>query len=352
MKNFNWIFKSRYTLIVLWAIISFEITIIIFVNLHFYNILNKEPSFLLNMIIPVNSIIISLLVVIFLNLISIQNKRKELIINKAVLISEKITNFRLILNTLTEKFCVWQNDNATKKLFDTGIFKNIDYFEYKLMSMSQYSPVNKDLLKKLFQDSNHLNSQSDLYLSMISLVRNRKKNIVYDYINDPYFITNKIYNLEFVSKCIAINHIDSIWFWFNENCNFINYSNLNSDDIKNIKKSIKIIDSKRKVENLNDKVMAEICQIMSTNFKDLFGFLRFLDRGISSNNLFLLVFLCLCLVFGILFPFLITILNINLYFKTLLVNILISLNFGYFIFLIATIFPILRKENFKTNYVG
>jgi len=335
---------STYLSFVLISIISVELTIIVFIKLQYYYILNIEPSSAI-IIITINLALFSALFSILLKMISSQKKLKKEKEKKAIIISKIITEFRNILNILTEKFGVWENDNATKKLFDSGIYKNVDYYEYKLMSKSDYTPKNNELINSLFKDSNHQNSQSDLYLSMISLVKNRNNNkIIIDYLFDPYFIENDIYNIEFIEKCNTIYHIDCIWFWFNENCNFINYSNLSSSDISYIEQSIKTIDPKYKFNELNDKAMAHICLKTSTYFKELYFILKFINRGIPLKNLFLIVCLIFCLLFGILSPLLFTIIHFNVFHTILITNILLSLNFGFIIFLIPNIFYLLRND--------
>ena len=137
---------------ILLGIISIQLAILLFVTL---SNRTSEPEFTKNsleLILTINGLFSAILVTYFFNriswILSINKETHE----EAVLFSQKITEFRRILKKLTEFYGVWEDDNATKSLLNQKPYKHIDYYDLKMLSISDYEPEDKELIEKLQND--------------------------------------------------------------------------------------------------------------------------------------------------------------------------------------------------------
>ena len=330
------------------GIISIQLAIYLFITLD-----NRvtEPEFSKNsleLILTINGLFSAILVTYFFNRISWMLGQKKEIYDEAVEFSQKITEFRRICSKLTEYYQVWIDDNATRSLLEHGTYKHIDYYDYKMLYMSDYKPSEAELvlIEKLRQDSRYKEGLSDLYLGMISLVRNRKsRNILRDRELYKDFQKKGIYNLEWVEKCVEVDYASRLWYWFSNDYAFINYHALSRDSKEYIMSAFTRIDPKYKDSELNNNLMAEICDDMNEHyFKELYQLLLKLRKGLSDINLLIFTTLIASLVFGVLLPFFIYFNPVSAELKNIFTKGLIGINFGLLFFFITNLYGIVKKE--------
>ena len=331
--------------LILLGIISVQLATIIFFKLHFYtnNIVIKDS---LELILTINGLFSAILVTYFFNRVSrVLDSNKENY-NDAINYSQKITEFRRICKTFTDYYGVWENDDSTKRLIQHGKYKNVDYFDFKLSSFSDYVPSDKKTINEFYNDPRYQEGLSDLFLAMISLVENRKSHFRMPSGPELYkhFQTKGVYNFQFISNCVEIDYASRMGYWFEKNYQLIKYQNLSRDSKKYILDSLERIDSKYKNAELNNKTMAEICDDMNEHyFKVLYNLLLRLRKGLSSFNMLIYGILILSLTFGVLFPFL-TYFFFEGNLKILLTKMLIGVNFGLLLFFIVGLYRLVKKE--------
>ena len=111
----------------------------------------------------VNGVLSAILITYLLSRISWLMERKSDVYNRAVLISQKITDFRRILKKLTNNLNVWNNAKQTYFLIDQGKFKHIDFYDYNNKRISDYEPEDSQLIDELYQHNDFSEEQSVLY---------------------------------------------------------------------------------------------------------------------------------------------------------------------------------------------
>lgn len=338
LRNRNWTF-------ILLSILAFEIAIYtssLLINNS--GTFNSHES--LKIILSIHGLFSAILVSYFFNRVSWLLENKKEIYNEAVEFSQKITDFRRILHRLTKYYNVWSNDEATKSLFLKEKYRYVDYFEYKLMSFSDYSPKNKKLIQELQEEQNYEEGISDLYLGMISLVVNRKKPYQ---IPEPelykHFQKKGIYSLDFIERCVEIEYPSRLGYWLNGNFNFINYNNLSDKEISYILDCAKRIDVKYKDCSLNNKLMSDVCDDMNEYyFKELYELLIQLRKGIKGLDLLIYSILISSLLFGILIPIILLFAINNIEIRNILTKIIIGLNIGLIFFFVTNLYGFIKRE--------
>ncbi len=328
------------------GIISLQISALIFFRLHINNI-KIDISKSLELILTFNGLFSAILVTYFFNRISRILDTKKEDYEEAVLFSQKITDFRRILKKLTDYYGVWDNDESTKSLFLSGKYKNVEYFDFKLSSYSDYEPEDIEIIRQLYDDPKYLEGQSDLFLGMISLVENRKNNFrSFDPILYSTYLTKGVYQLRFISNCVEIDYASRLGYWFDKDYQYIHYNSLSSDSKKYILECLERIDSKKYLNaELNNKTMGKICNDMNEYyFKQLLLLLRRLNSGFSSFNFLIYLILVLCLSFGVLLPFLTYFIFEESEIKKIITEILIGINFGLLFFFVSNLYGLVKRE--------
>lgn len=340
LKSLDWY------LIVL-GIIATQISIIIFFRLHFLNV-NIDIKNSLELILTFNGLFSAILVTYFFNRISRTLDSKKEDFDEATIYSQKITDFRRILKKLTDYYNVWESDESTKSLFLSGKYKNVDYFDYKLSSYSDYKPKDIKIIEDLYNEPRYKESQSDLFLGMISLVENRKSPYKeFDSTLFKDYQTKGVYNLKFISNCVEIDYAGRLASRLRTDFQYIRYNNLSKDSRKYILNLLERIDPKKfKNAELNNDTMAEVCEDMNEHyFKELYKLLLNLNKGLSAFDFLIYLILILCLFFGVLFPFLTYfIFDEKSIIKRTITEILIGVNFALLFFFIFSLYKLVKKE--------
>jgi hypothetical protein len=333
---------------ILLGIVSIELSIYLFVTLYNKTTKIDFTKDSLELVLTINGLFSAILVTYFFNRVSwILNHKKETH-DEAVKFSQKITEFRRICAKLTQYYQVWEDDKATRSLLEHGEYKHIDYYDFKRLSIGDYKSTENELelMEKLRKDSRYKEGLSDLYLGMISLVKNRKsKNSFRDSELYKDFQTKGIYNLEWVEKCVEVDYLSRLWYWFSNDYKFIHYVTLSKDSEDYIMKAFGRIDSKYKDAELNNKLMAEICDDMNEHyFKELYRLLLKLRKGLFGIDLLIFTILIASLVFGVLLPFYIYFIIDNEELKTILTKGIIGINFGILFFFVTNLYGLVKKE--------
>ncbi len=330
------------------GIISIELSVFLFISLENQKLDVDFTKNSLELILTINGLFSAILVTYFFNRISWILSLKKETYDEAIEFSQKITEFRRICDKLTEFYNVWDDDDATKSLLGHGTYKHIDYYDFKMLSISDYKPSEKEieLIKNLKEDKRYKSGMSDLFLGMVSLVRNRKsRNMFKDSELYKDFQKKGIYNLEYIQRCVEVDYASRLWYWFDKDYAYINYHALSKKSKDYILNACARIDPKYKGAELNNKLMAEICDDMNEHyFKELYQLLLDLRKGLSGFNLLIFSILIASLVFGVLLPFFtyFTIDNIKL--KEIFTNIIVGLNFGLLFFFITNLYGIIKRE--------
>jgi hypothetical protein len=227
LEKFDW---KNFLLVITSILLGFFVFKIIEIK----NVTYGRTSSIISSILTINGVFSAILITYLFTRIPWIKDRKLETYNEAVSYSQKLTEFRRILNILTQYYNVWENDNRTKSLLDYSKYKHIDYYDYRLASISDYKPKDYELIEQLHKELNYSEGQSVLYLAMVSLVRQRK----YDYYwqEELYkdYEHKGVYNYEIVEKWIECDIMDSIAYWMNDNYIMIHFYNLRKhfDEIK------------------------------------------------------------------------------------------------------------------------
>lgn len=330
------------------GIISIELATLLFISLK-----NKTSELgfsnsSLELILTINGLFSAILVTYFFNRITFVLDFKKDTYNEAVKFSQKITEFRRVCDKLTQYYNVWVDDKATKSLLEHNEYKHVDYIQYKGFYRDDYKPNKKklEIIERLRKDDRYKEGLSDLFLGMISLVRNRKSRDIRrpsELYKD--FQKKRIYNLEYIERCVACDYASSLWYWFSKDYQVINYNALSQDSKEYILNACGRIDQKYEEMELNNKLMAELCDDMNEHyFKELYQLLLDLRKGLSNFNLLIFSILIASLIFGVLLPFFVYFILEESELKTVLTKALIGLNFGLLFFFITNLYGLVKKE--------
>ncbi|GAL87406.1 hypothetical protein MYP_4636 [Sporocytophaga myxococcoides] len=304
-----------------------------------------DANSILTNLLTVNAVFSAILITYLFSRITWSKDRKLETLNEAISLSRKITEFRRILNKLTYYYQVWTNDNATKSLIDYGKFKHIDFYDYRLSMISDYKPKNKELIQELYNHENFKEGQSTLYLAMVSLVRNRN-NPEYEFQEELYkdFEHNGLYNIKAVEKWLDCDIFNTIWYWLDQNYNFINYKALSSDK-EFILSAASRINKKYEGHELNNELLKELADDFSSHYlKELYIRLKDLKKGVTDLNLLIMTLITVSLIFGVLLPFVLLLISSKSIWFGLIVAILASLNSGLISYFILRFPTLINKE--------
>ncbi len=297
-------------------------------------------------ILTVNGVFSAILITYLFTRITWAKERKLDKLNEAIQYSQKITEFRRILNILTGYYNVWTNDNATKSLFDHSKFKNVDYYDFRLVGISDYKPDNYQLIKEIFDNADYSEGQSNLYLAMISLIRPR--HLEYHWQEELYkdFEQKGTYEFEYVEKWLECNIMDTIAYWMNNNYRMINFYSLR-DYFDQIKNAAGRVNSKYLNYQVDNTLIRELAEDMSAHYlPNLYLTLKSLREGIQGLNYTIIALIILSLTCGVLAP-LIYLLSISeTYFAPSIIAVITSLNCSLITYFILK-FPFMMEKELK-----
>jgi len=297
-------------------------------------------------LLTVNGVFSAILITYLFSRITWTKDRKLELFKEAISISQKFTEFRRILNKLTYYYNVWDNDKATKSLIDYNKFKHIDFYDFKLKFISDYKPHNANLITELYRHSNFSEGKSDLYLAMVSLVRNRNRD--YEYQEELYkdFEYKGLYNIKVLGKWLNCGIFGSISYWLGQQQNWINYTAL-SQDREYILSAAARINIKYKERELNNSLIMELSDDFDSYYlKELYTLLKELKNGIQDLNLLIISLISISLAFGVLLPFILLLIGSSECWFLNIVALLASINSGLIAYFIIR-FPYLINRELK-----
>ena len=273
--------------------------------------------------------------------------RKLKIREKAINISKKITEFRRILKVLTDYYGVWTNqDRHSKSLLDHGKFRKIDFYDFRLY-LTTDSKKN-ELFDELYNHDDFSEGVSMTYLAMISIVEDRGQDYKWQQELYKHFDPKGIYNIDIVEKWIDINIFNTIWYWLTPDRNWIYYCGFSQENQEYIKEAAARFDEKYTEYDLNNTLIKEMADDIENHYlKELYDCLLVLKKGITSINLLILSLVSISLIFGILAPFVLLLINgqVDWFYKS--VAAIASVNAGLMTFFV-TKFPILINRELKS----
>jgi len=340
-------FKRLPWLHILVLLICITLSVTVFLLLKSKCFKTFDTSTTLTNLLTVNGVFSAILITYLFSRITWSKERKLEVYKDAISISQKVTEYRRILNKLTTYYQVWDSDKSTKSLIDHGKFKTIDFYDYRLSSISDYEPKNYELIQELRKHIDFKEGQSTLYLAMVSLVRNRN-NPHYEWQGELYkdFELNGIYNIKAVEKWLDCEIFGTIGYWFDQDYNFMNYSALQND--KNyILSAISRINKKYEGQELSNKLLKDVTDDFSSHYlNELYLKLKELKKGVTDLNLIIIVLITISLIFGVLTPFGLLLIQAKTYWFSFIVGIVASINAGLIAYFILR-FPTLINRELK-----
>lgn len=345
IRKFIIFFRNLPWLHILVLSICISLSLIVFFVLKYkcFNSFNAENA--LTNLLTVNGVFSAILITYLFSRITWSKERKLEIYKDAVALSQKITEYRRVLNKLTSYYNVWKNDKSTKSLIHHGEFKTIDFYDYRLSSVSDYKPHNNQLINKLRAHPDFQEGQSTLYLAMVSLVANRN-NPNYELQEELYkdFEINGIYNIKVVEKWIDCEIFGTIWYWLDQDYDFMNYIALKNDK-DYILSAISRINKRYEGQGLSNKLLKEVTDDFNSHYlKELYFRLKELKKGITDLNLIIIILISISLIFGVLIPFGLLLIQSKTYWFSLLVGIASSINAGLMAYFILRFPTLISKE--------
>jgi len=341
-----WFFIERNLVPILLGAIATLLSLNIFFHLNYYRLEAFDLNNSLEIILTVNGLFSAILITYFFNQITqIWNNKKEYL-EQAEIHSQKITEFRRVCLELTSYYGIWYNEPATKNLLDGGAYSRIDYFDYKLYSFSDYVPYNKDLIDELNAHNDYNDAHTDLYLGMVSLIKDRKR-IHSSPAPELYgdYQVKGLYRFDFVLKCLEIGHFGRLWYKFDKDYHLINYGALTNESRLKIQNTIGRINSKYIGRDLNNSLMADVTNDLDTyHIKELYRNLKKLREGITGITLIVFIILLLAIIVGVIFPLIAYFLINNIELKTIITDLIIALNFGLLFFFITNLYGLIKRE--------
>lgn len=297
-------------------------------------------------LLTVNGVFSAILITYLFSRVTWTKDRKQELFKEAISFSQKITEFRRILNKLTSYYDVWDSDRETKSLIDFNKFRHIDFYDYHLKFISNYKPHNDNLINELYHHPDFSEGKSDLYLAMVSLVRNRNRD--YEYLEELHkdFEYKGLYNIKILEKWLNCGIFGSISYWLSQKQNWINYTAL-SNDSEYILSAAARINIKYKDSELNNSLIKELSDDFDSYYlKELYTLLKELKNGIQDLDLLIISLISISLASGVLLPFILLLIGSSHCWFLNIVAITASINLGiiaYFIFR----FPYLINRELK-----
>ncbi len=298
-------------------------------------------------LLTINGIFSAILITYLFTRITWSKDRKLELYDEAISLSQKITEFRRILYKLTLYYNVWSEDKYAKKLIDHGKFKHIDFYDYRLKMLRDYKSKDALLIDEFYNHENFSEGISTLYLAMVSLIKNRKSEFLIqeELYND--FQHKDLYDFNTVVRWIECGIMSTIWYWLNQNQNWIYYDALSKNDKEYILAAASRINSKHEGKELSNKLLEELAGDMDAHYlKELYSRLRSLKKGIQDLNLLIIILISFSLFFGILVPFLLFLLSSTEFWYSTSVALIASINAGLISYFILK-FPFLINKELK-----
>ncbi|OFX39080.1 MAG: hypothetical protein A2X08_03790 [Bacteroidetes bacterium GWA2_32_17] len=300
-------------------------------------------------LLTVNAVFSAILITYLFSRITWSKERKLEVYKEANSLSQKITDFRRILNKLTTYYNIWDSDNSTKSLIDHGEYRQIDFYDYRMSSISDYEPHNQELINEFRKHKDYNEGISTLYLAMVSLVRNRN-NPHFEFHEELYsdFELNGLYNIKVIEKWLNCEIFGMIWFWLDKDRDnhFINYIALRNDN-EFILEAAKRINKKYEGQELNNKLLKELSEEFNSHYlKELYIRLKELKKGVTDLNLLIIVLITISLFFGVLLPFALLLVQAKTFWFSFIVAIVASINTGLIAYFILR-FPTLINRELK-----
>lgn len=340
IKNLPW-----WHILILFICIFIATTI--FLLLKIKNFKNFEAFETMTNLLTVNAVFSAILISYLFSRITWSKDRKLEIYKEAVSFSQKVTEYRRILNKLTMYYQVWDSDKATKSLIDYSKFRNIDFYEYRLYRISDYEPSTKALIDELSRHEDFEEGQSTLYLAMVSLVRNRKNphhQIQHELYKD--FELDGLYNIRIVEKWVQCGIFGTIWYWLDQNGNYINYNAIRRE-WDYILSAASRINKKYEGRELNNELLKDITDDFSSYYIDeLYLRLKELKKGITNLNLTIIILITISTFFGILLPFTFLLIASKTFEFSFFAAVVASINAGLIAYFVLR-FPLLIRNELK-----
>jgi|GEM_PF-2238092 len=327
--------------------ISCSLTLFVFHQIRTNPLIKLDSRATLTNLLTINGIFSAILITYLFTRITWSKDRKLELYNEAISLSQKITEFRRILYKLTLYYNVWNEDKYAKKLIDHGKFKHIDFYDYRLKMTSDYEPKDSLLIDEYCNHENFSEGISTLYLAMVSLVKNRKSEFLIQEELYSDFEHKGIYDFNVVLRWLECGIMGTMWYWLNQNRNWIYYDALGENDIEYILAAASRINSKYKGKELNNKLLEELAGDMDAHYlKELYSRLRSLKKGIQDLNLLIIILITFSLFFGILLPFLLFLLSSIEFWYSTFVALIASINIGLISYFVLK-FPFLINRELK-----
>ncbi len=116
------------------------------------------------------------------------------------------------MDKLTKYYLVWSGDAETKNLLGHNKCKHIDFYDYRLSSIS-HKPKGYELIKESKKVKDFSEGISNLYLPLVSLVNNRKRDGYWQQELYKDFEYKGLYNLKVIQRWIDCDAMGTIWYW-------------------------------------------------------------------------------------------------------------------------------------------
>jgi hypothetical protein len=294
-----------------WEDISIGLVAIFVFNMVSYQIRRYfvnaiEVNTILSNLLVINGVFSAILLTYLFSRITWSKDRKYEALKDAFVLSQKLTEFRRILNTLIGYYNVWQDDNATKSLFDSGKYRTVDYCDFRSQSLREPSPKDSPLIDELKKEQRFSEGISTLYLAMISLVKDRRRTDFHyqeELQNDYEF--KGLYDIRALGKWIDQGIFGTIWYRLNSENPWIRYSALDKKRIKYIHDCAVRINSKYESYTVDNTLIKELAGDFNEKYAhELYEQLVYLKKGIRGINVMLVILISCSLLIGVLCPLL------------------------------------------------
>jgi len=341
---FEWIRRIGIRLISvesLVAIISLQFTVLVFFELHHTDSVYDR---ILQHLLTVNGIFSAILVTYLFSRVTWTKDRKLELYRESIGISQKITDFRRVLYTLTRYYNVWiDDDRHSKRLLETKKYRNIDFHDFHLSLTSDYTAPNAALIQELFEENEYSEGISSVYLAMISMVDDRRSDRL-QFNEEIYTDYNyqETYDYSIIERWLRCGETDTIGYWFDRPNQFLNFTAFSQNDREAILAATTRINSKFEGSELNNSLIKDLAYEMSFHIKELYGILNSLKKGFQRLDSLIIVLITLSLLIGVLLP--LSLLIFQSWQNPILERIGISVNLGLILFFALRLPSSILKE--------
>ncbi|MEQ9097527.1 MAG: hypothetical protein RIF36_00740 [Imperialibacter sp.] len=338
-RRFDWI---NFALIAL----ALTVSLLMFYFFWVKCFIGFDHKSILSNLLTVNGVFSAILITYLFTRITWAKDRKLETREEAIRISRKITEFRRILKVLTDYYNVWVNqDRHSKSLLDHGKFGKIDFYDFRLYLITDSKK--NELFDELYNHDDFSEGVSMTYLAMISIVEDRGKDYRWQQELYKHFDTKGIYNINIVEKWIDINIFNTISYWLTPDRNWIYFGRFRRENQEYIKQAAARFDEKYTDYELDNNLLKEMADDIENHYlKELYKCLLVLKRGITSINLLILSLVSISLVFGVLIPFVLLLINGQVDWFYRAVAVIASVNAGLMTYFVAK-FPFLINRELK-----